>query len=83
MSFKCEKSNQSKEQFKVGEEDLAHMELDTYLRDLSLSGMEVDSDNKVTCGGEVLCSAPTMRGEVEVGWEIVSQNSNSPLYTGT
>ena len=34
-SLRCEENNKSKEQFEVGEEDLAHMELDPYLRDLS------------------------------------------------
>ena len=54
------------------------MDRDSYLRDLFTTMLEVDSDSKVNC------SAQTMRGEVEVGWEIISQihllGSENSLY---
>ena len=52
----------SNDQFEADEKDLGHMELDTHLRDLSTTMMEVDSNPKVTCGGEEVCLALTMRG---------------------
>ena len=63
-SLGCKERDKTQDQSGANDENLAHMEVDNYLRDLSTTMMEVDSNTKVTRGGCAVCLVLTMRGGV-------------------
>ena len=73
-SLRCRERDLATEQFEVGEEDLAQIELDGYLRDFSPSMTEI------ICGGEtgMLCSNNERGGRGRL-----QENRGDLLYTGT